>query len=334
VRKMPKKNLLLLVISIFVVVNGAIYGPQRLCAAFKDNGWGTRSAGMGGAFCAVADDASSSLWNPAGLAQMKYPEANFMYSRPYAGLDGVDLGLNYFSYVLPVCRVGAFGISRAGLISTDLYKEETYTFTYASKINDYAPLLKADVYAGLNLKCLNHGYEPDEYSRGDPIFGNGRSKARFTFDIGILVKPNLPRFSGLSIGMCAKNITTPDVGLRSKDRVPLETRVGFAYQMKGFKLFRRIIVRDVIPALDFSYRFQDWGGLEDKLNFHFGLEGWFAERSLGLRIGGNSSEVTFGLSFSKVLARYFGIQLDYGFVFPLGIVETYGSHRISVTLRF
>ena len=333
-RKMRKKNSLLLVVSIFVAVNGAIHGPQRLYAAFKDNGWGTRSAGMGGAFCGLADDASSPLWNPAGLAQMKYPEFNFMYSRLYTGLDGVDLGLNYFSYVLPVHRVGSFGISRAGLVSTNLYKEETYTLTYASKINQYAPRLIPEVFMGVNLKCLSHGYTLDEYSRGDPVFASGRSKANFTFDMGLLVKPKVPRFSGLSIGMCVENITTPDVGLKSRDRVPLEARVGFAYKLKGFMILRRIIVRDVTPTLDFGYRFQDWGRSANKLDVRLGLEGWFADRLLGLRMGGNIKEVTFGFSFNKVLSRYFGIQLDYAFILPLEIAETYGSHRISLTTRF
>jgi len=321
-------------ILIFVLINVAPTTPHKVYSAFKDNGWGTRSAGMGGAFCGLADDASSPLWNPAGLAQMKYPEANFMYSRLYTGLDGVNLGLNYFSYVLPVHRVGAFGISRAGLVSTDLYKEETYTLTYASKINQYVPRLIPEVFAGVNLKCLSHGYTLDEYSRGDPVFASGHSQANFTFDIGLLVKPYIPRFSRLSIGMCVENITTPDVGLKSRDRVPLEARVGFAYKLKGFKILRRIIVQDVTPTLDFAYRFQDWGSLENKLNVHLGLEGWFIEKMLGLRMGGNIKEITFGFSFNKALTRYFGIQLDYALIFPLEIVETYGSHRISLTVRF
>jgi len=329
-----KKKLFLFSISILVALNAAIYNSQSLYAAFKDNGWGGRSAGMGSAFCGVADDASSPLWNPAGLAQMKYPEANFMYSRLYAGLDGINLGLNYFSYVLPVSRVGAFGIGRAGLILANLYTEETYTFTYAMTINDYAPRLVPDVFLGLNLKCLSHGYTLDEYSRGDPVFSEGHSRANFTFDVGLLLKPNLPRFSGLSIGMCVENITTPDVGLENKDRVPLEARIGFAYRMKGFKMFRKIAVRDVTPALDFSYRFQNWGDLGDKLNIYLGVEGWFIERILGLRMGGNTREITFGLSFNKSLARYFGIQLDYALILPLEIVESYGSHRISLTVRF
>lgn len=330
--KMFKK--LLFSILILVGLSVAPNTPRKVYSAFKDNGWGTRSAGMGGAFCGLADDASSPLWNPAGLAQMRYPEANFMYSRLYTGLDGVNLGLNYFSYALPISGVGSFGISRAGLVSTDLYGEETYTLTYANRINDYIPRLIPELFLGINLKCLNHGYTLNEYSRGDPVFASGHSKANFTFDIGGLVKPNIPRFSGLSIGMCVENVTTPDVGLKNRDRVPLEARVGFAYRMKGFKILRRIIVRDVTPTLDFAYRFQDWGKAGDKLNVHLGLEGWFIDRLLGLRMGGNTREITFGSSFNKVLSRYFGIQLDYAFIFPLQIAETYGSHRISLTVRF
>jgi len=330
--KMFKK--FLLIILIFIGLNVTPNTPHKVYCAFKDNGWGTRSSGMGGAFCGLADDASSPLWNPAGLAQMKYPEANFMYSKLYTGLDGVDLGLNYFSFILPIDKVGSFGISRAGLVSTDLYKEETYTLTYARKINDFAPRLIPEVFAGANLKCLSHGYTLDEYSKGDPVFAGGRSKANFTFDIGGLVRPNIPRFSGLSIGICLENITTPDVGLKNRDRVPLEARVGFAYRLKGFTILRRIVVQDVTPTLDFAYRFQDWGKPGDKLNVHLGLEGWFIDRVLGLRMGGNTREITFGFSFNKVLTKYFGIQLDYAFIIPLGIVDTYGSHRISVSVRF
>ena len=37
-------------------------------------GAGARAMGMGGAFCAVADDATAAYFNPAGLAQLKRPE--------------------------------------------------------------------------------------------------------------------------------------------------------------------------------------------------------------------------------------------------------------------
>ena len=43
-------------------------------------GSGARAMGMGGAFIAVADDATAASWNPAGLTQLKRPEISFVVS--------------------------------------------------------------------------------------------------------------------------------------------------------------------------------------------------------------------------------------------------------------
>lgn len=55
-------------------------------------GAGPRALGMGGAFSAVADDATASTWNPAGLTQCERPElaasVGFYYS--YTAADGGD----------------------------------------------------------------------------------------------------------------------------------------------------------------------------------------------------------------------------------------------------
>ena len=37
---------------------------------------GTKALGMGGAFCAVADDISAIYWNPAGLGQLEDGEVS------------------------------------------------------------------------------------------------------------------------------------------------------------------------------------------------------------------------------------------------------------------
>ena len=41
----------------------------KYAGAFMENGGGARALGMGGAFTAVADDPSTTFWNPAGLGQ-------------------------------------------------------------------------------------------------------------------------------------------------------------------------------------------------------------------------------------------------------------------------
>ncbi|MEJ2189726.1 MAG: hypothetical protein P8Y93_10005 [Acidobacteriota bacterium] len=42
-------------------------------------GTGARALGMGGAFIAIADDATAASWNPAGLAQLTRPEVSLVY---------------------------------------------------------------------------------------------------------------------------------------------------------------------------------------------------------------------------------------------------------------
>lgn len=81
-------------------------------------GSGARALGMGGAFIAIADDATAASWNPGGLTQLERPELSLVYnwkwlsedfsSSSHPELDGehsVDFNeINYFSFVYPVRR--------------------------------------------------------------------------------------------------------------------------------------------------------------------------------------------------------------------------------------
>lgn len=79
-------------------------------------GSGARAMGMGGAFIALADDATAASWNPAGLIELQEPEISVVGTYDYRSLD-FDSGrhpesngshsddytsLNYFSATLPV----------------------------------------------------------------------------------------------------------------------------------------------------------------------------------------------------------------------------------------
>ena len=54
-------------------------------------GSGARAMGMGGAFIAVADDATAASWNPAGLTQLKKPEISFALSY-FSRKDDITFG--------------------------------------------------------------------------------------------------------------------------------------------------------------------------------------------------------------------------------------------------
>ncbi len=60
---------------------------EQLRSTFTLVGSGARAAGMGGAFTAVADDATAASFNPAGLAQLVLPEASVVFDRPYLTTD-------------------------------------------------------------------------------------------------------------------------------------------------------------------------------------------------------------------------------------------------------
>ena len=62
-------------------------------SSFNPVGSGARALGMGGAFIAVADDATSASWNPGGLVQLETPEVALVLAHVDRTED-LDFGTN------------------------------------------------------------------------------------------------------------------------------------------------------------------------------------------------------------------------------------------------
>jgi len=84
------------------------YDPISFGGSPTPIGAGARSLGMGGAFVAIADDATANTWNPAGMTQLERPEAALTagYAWRRASSDAGDdtrddLGIDHVSVVLP-----------------------------------------------------------------------------------------------------------------------------------------------------------------------------------------------------------------------------------------
>ena len=82
-------------------------------ASFLEIGVGSRAIGMGGAFVAVADDATALYWNSAGIARLKKSEMVFIHTKWIA-----DINYNYLGSAFPLGNAGVIGISITSL-STD-----------------------------------------------------------------------------------------------------------------------------------------------------------------------------------------------------------------------
>jgi len=76
--------------------------PPLAATSFVGAGFGARAIGMGGAFVAVADDATAVFWNPAGLAQLERPELSMVMATisaldMYGRRDWVPVGAEFQS---------------------------------------------------------------------------------------------------------------------------------------------------------------------------------------------------------------------------------------------
>ena len=291
-----------------------------LYPSFQDIGWGVRAGSMGNSFTAVADDVSAPLWNPAGISQLEMFETTFMYNKLFAGIDNVNLNQMFVAAVYP-SQMGSFGIIATDFSLWNYYKENMLSVTYSNDFSEYIKL-KFPVMAGINFKYLSHTYILDKRTIDidDPVFEK-ISAGAFSPDIGILLKPY-----NFSFGVSALNILQPDVGLKTEDKVPMIIKFGAAYHLNDWKIFENIT-----PTFDVSYRKPNGDKADIKISG--GIEIWFSYHTLGFRLGGNDREIATGFSYNKTFGKS-GLQIDYGFLFPIELTATSGSHRLSLTYKY
>lgn len=119
-------------------------------AEFLELGVGGRAMGMGGAYTAIADDATALYWNPAGLTSIEHRAATFMHAA-YLQSSFYD----YAAYAQNLGRYGAFGadvqyLNAGAIAQTDANFNTTGSFTpndlalsvgYGYKLNGLGALL-------------------------------------------------------------------------------------------------------------------------------------------------------------------------------------------------
>jgi len=344
-----------------MAVHFFLFAPSQ--ADFDDLGAGARAVGMGNAFVGLADDSNAVYFNPAGLGFINRAQIGVDYSRLHTGLsDKSRLGLGFISYVQPLGKVREFHYWKK--TSTGTVKSSTTVqvpqVSTATKISQSAPsaqslqkgersqmrlarygtagfalrsfsltdalqertlylsygrLLNRRLAVGGTFKYLTQEYEQDAYTRIDPVFefGKRNSLSAVSGDLGVLWNIRARFYFGLSV----MDLIRPDVGLLDSEKLPSTYRMGL-----GFK------ERLSAGALDFVVRDGRW-------RFGSGVERWVSKNRLGLRIGAILGEedlfdASLGFSF-----RFSLMQVDYGFLFPLGgIEETAGTHRLSLVYRF
>jgi tetratricopeptide (TPR) repeat protein len=263
--------------------------------AFLSWGAGARSLGMGKAFVSIADDASATYWNPAGLAQIDRKEVTALHAILWA-----DTIYDFISYVHPITGIGTVGGSITRLYSgkfdgRDENNISTHEFSdsqtalgasYGKQIVDVLAL-------GASIKYVTHNL--DDHKNGN-----------FTIDIGGMYKS--PMVEHLQVGLNLRNLIGMRTGAPTEDKLPLTLRFGFNYKLLRDRL---ALVVDLEKS-------------KAPLSYHFGAEYW-AFQYLAVRLGMDPEEFTLG----------FGIRYrDYGLDYAFATHDLGGSHRLSASWKF
>lgn len=187
---------------------------------FLKIGIGARAAAMGGAFVAVADDASALYWNAAGIARIESDKSQLQFNH---AIWPADMKFTQLGYVFHTKRIpGAIGISLRSLymdpmVETTAYQPDPFVGTgntfdagYMTAGLTYARSFTDKFSAGITANFIHEGLA--ELSQNTYAFDLGT-----LYDVGTM---------GMRIGMAITNMGTDVTFIERAARLPSVFRVG------------------------------------------------------------------------------------------------------------
>jgi len=270
-------------------------------------GAGARGLGMGRAYAGIADDATASIWNPAGLTQLDRTEIVALHTILFE-----DTGYEFVSCAYPTLDYGTLGLSILYLHTSgfEVTTAETvgveqgaeFTAGKLGIIGSYAyPVWTDRLNIGANIKYYSNTVYND-------------TSGFLIWDIGVMSWP----MKHLRVGLNLQNLLSFTVKGDTEDKIPVVIRFGSSYQFLNDQL-----------AVAFDL---DTQGTRMRANYYLGAEYRIFNPlrklpyQIALRIGHNYEEtITFGFG-----ARYLDYSLDYAF----GSYEQGSSHRFSASVKF
>ena len=336
---MPKKLFVLLsivFISITSINAQTVFG--KYAGEFMAIGIGGRALGMGGAFVAVANDVTAGYYNPAGLANLNYPQISLMHSEQFGNLVNYDyaaVGIPFgedMSFGLSIMRLGVDGIpdTRNALIDgqtgdpindiNNIFARLDYSLITEFSNQDwafyltFAKRLSDKFYWGANIKIIR---------RDIAEFG----ATGIGFDLGAYYTP----FENFHLGVNVQDITTTLVAWDTgrNELISPTLKVGSAYVITGF------LGGYIMPVLDFDVRFEN---RQFASNFNLGPVSFDLHAGLEVNIenlvfirGGYNDVKQFTVGAGVKLPK---LNIDYSFArFSESEIDRLpDSHRISLIL--
>lgn len=289
-----KRRLLFGVVGLFALMlsMAPICFAQVNAAPFLSAGAGARSLGLGGAFTAIADDATSTVWNPAGMPSVE--DLTFTVSTARLSLDRKH---NFIGAVKKLGETSAIGVSviNAGVDDIPRYSE--------------ADELQGEFNYSSNVFGVSYAYGLEKMS-----FGGSIGLLTDSFGLDDLDGSSKTGFAGISLGFLGHSLYSGEMptvsygatlrnlgGSIAGSSLPVFLNLGVAF---------RVLKKNIATfSFDLENEFVDLE--ESTTRVRLGVE-YLIARTFAIRGGGVATRdrrsffAGFGVNVS-------GLQLDYAF---------------------
>ncbi len=344
----------LLWIIVILLISEVKARPSEAGVIFLNISPGSRATGMGDAFVALADDATATYWNPAGLGIQKGSEVNFMHVNWLPGFNIGDMYYDFLTYKQEIEGLGTVGGNityfylgeqkRTGEVGEEMGVFKTYEFQVTLA---YGTMLTNNLSIGLSTKFI-YSHLADQGAGNEKGSGTGHSVA---VDMGVLYEVT-PDFSiGATISNMGPKISYIDY--EQADPLPTNLKAGIAYRVMDDEFNSLVVTADMNKLLvkrgddlDGNGKIEDdeWNEIDPLYKAFFtswtdddgvkdiiwgiGAEYWY-DNMVALRAGywndnlGDISATTFGASLK--LSDY---------IIDLSYLDERDGHPLSDTMRF
>lgn len=309
---------------------------------------GARASGMGEAFVSIADDATATYWNTAGMAFQTCTKISLMHANWLPQLAS-DLYYDYATVIHPIKNLGTVGlaVTYINLGEQSITGEDspevlgTFTSNEFSIAGSFGLKVGANNSVGVGLKLIRSNLAPEVNNTTQK--GDG-SATTFAVDLGYLHRNLfLDRLNlGVNLSNIGPKITYIDAA--QADPLPTNFRLGLSYQLirqeynslvLATEVDRLLVAQDedgkAVPVYEAIVK--AWGDepISEEMKhmiYNFGAEYWY-NNFVALRAGyhydqdGIVKYATFGAGL-----KYSSLTLDFGYV------SAGEGHPLSDTMRF
>jgi len=307
----------------------------KYAGEFMALGVGGRAIGMGGAFTGIANDVTAGYYNPAGLANLNYPQIALMHAEQFGSLVNYDYGavaIPYdtdMSFGISAFRIGIDGIhdTRKALYDANGdgiidIRDDRLDYSKITEFSNqdwafyltFAKKYSENFYWGVNAKIIRRSIAEE-------------SATGIGFDVGAFYSP----IENLFLGANLQDVTTTLIAWSTgrNELVSPTLKIGSSYLLTEF------LGGYIMPALDFDIRFENRRFASQfnlgpvSFDMHAGLE--YSFRNLIYVRGGYNDVKQFTIGAGVKLPK---LNIDYSFArFSQSEIERLpDSHRISIIL--